>query len=418
MLTCMGSPVQTLRFSSQVGPDCGAIQARIPELDGLRGIAIAMVLLWHLFFAVIDAPMHSPLAYLQAAGRLAWTGVDLFFVLSGFLIGGILLDHRAASNYFQIFYTRRFFRIVPLYMLCVGIGYVLMALIQQGALPGVRFLAAVEPLPWVPHIFFLQNFWMAARGTGGLLVITWSLAVEEQFYLTLPAVVRSVRPARLLQFVCGVILAAPLIRVILFYAWPGHPWAQFTLLPCRADTLMLGVLGAITIRSPRCRSWLVANRTALRSVLLFLAAGLLFFAKLSFDPLQFGMQMAGYTWIAVFYVCVLLYVLSNRQSWTSRLVSWPPLRWLGTLAYGLYLSHMLVAWAIFGFLYSHHPRVADLASAGASALALLVTVILCQVSWVYFEKPLLKLGHHIDYEFGPPANAVPFALSAPQRTSG
>jgi peptidoglycan/LPS O-acetylase OafA/YrhL len=94
---------------------------RVPELDGLRGIAIGMILVFHYFLLQFVVVPGTPAAYALAMGRLAWSGVDLFFVLSGFLIGGILLDVRDSSNYFQVFYTRRFFRIVPVY--CVLLAF-------------------------------------------------------------------------------------------------------------------------------------------------------------------------------------------------------------------------------------------------------------------------------------------------------
>src|SRR5882724_4828418 len=87
---------------------------RIPELDGLRGIAISLVLWFHFFGVGLHTTPGTFWAYVQALGRLSWTGVDLFFVLSGFLIGGILLDARTSPNYFQTFYVRRFLRIVPI----------------------------------------------------------------------------------------------------------------------------------------------------------------------------------------------------------------------------------------------------------------------------------------------------------------
>ncbi len=102
------------------------LSGRIPELDGIRGIAIGMVLIAHCF-DIVSRP-GSALAYALVPLRLDWTGVDLFFVLSGFLIGGILLDARESSNYFRVFYTRRFFRIVPIYavlLLCAGITWYL-----------------------------------------------------------------------------------------------------------------------------------------------------------------------------------------------------------------------------------------------------------------------------------------------------
>src|SRR4029077_5360485 len=91
------------------------LSRRIPELDGIRGIAIGMVIFYHYFTFPATARVGSFLWYALLPGRLGWSGVELFFVLSGFLIGGILLDEREASNYFRVFYTRRFFRIVPIY---------------------------------------------------------------------------------------------------------------------------------------------------------------------------------------------------------------------------------------------------------------------------------------------------------------
>src|SRR6202022_4240957 len=92
------------------------LRGRIPELDGLRGVAIAMVVAHHYFLEPIQASPGTWLSHVQAVGRLAWSGVDLFFVLSGFLIGGILLDARDSPRYFGTFYRRRFARILPLYV--------------------------------------------------------------------------------------------------------------------------------------------------------------------------------------------------------------------------------------------------------------------------------------------------------------
>ena len=97
--------------------------AHIPELDGMRGVAIAMVLMFHYFYVPAILTPGGLAWHVSAPLRLGWTGVDLFFVLSGFLIGGILLDARGSSSYFKPFYTRRFFRIVPLYALVICAGY-------------------------------------------------------------------------------------------------------------------------------------------------------------------------------------------------------------------------------------------------------------------------------------------------------
>ena len=134
---------------------------RIRELDGLRGVAIAMVV--YISF-VPDHPgvsAGSALAYLQAAARLSWTGVDLFFVLSGFLIGGILLDSRDSTNYYSVFYKRRFFRIIPLYLVTLGLSRAALVSLKLG--PGQRSYASgsrTEAAPWYGYLTFTQNFWM------------------------------------------------------------------------------------------------------------------------------------------------------------------------------------------------------------------------------------------------------------------
>ena len=92
-------------------------KGRIPELDGIRGAAILMVIVWHYFFSQIHPSPHSLLSAMAIPFRLCWSGVDLFFVLSGFLIGGILVDSREAANYFRVFYVRRVCRLGPVYLL-------------------------------------------------------------------------------------------------------------------------------------------------------------------------------------------------------------------------------------------------------------------------------------------------------------
>ena len=116
-------------------------KSRIPELDGLRGLAILLVLLYHF----VSSPRIQPPLF-HKLFAIGWSGVDLFFVLSGFLIGGILLDVRESPNYFRTFYGRRFYRIVPLYYLWIG-AYFVIALfwfkpISMALYPGLRVIPA------------------------------------------------------------------------------------------------------------------------------------------------------------------------------------------------------------------------------------------------------------------------------------
>jgi len=376
------------------------LKGRIPELDGLRGIAIGLVLMHHYFFQAIDTRPATIFSYLQAAGRLAWSGVDLFFVLSGFLIGGILLDARKSSNYFRVFYTRRFFRIIPLYFAFLAIVFCLSALGRFGVTSDFLWMFQ-NRLPWLPHFFFLQNFWMAAYTSLGAigLTVTWSLAIEEQFYLTLPPLVRFLSPRLLAYALAAGILLAPASRIALHAFAPSHHLAWFALMPCRADALLLGVLGAALLRDEWWKLWLEKNRRLLLFVLVPLAVGLAILTRRSPDPFGYDMLTVGYSWLALFYLCVLLCALLFRESWFGACLRWGWLTWLGSIAYGTYLFHDFIRQALRGLYYSGPPGGSTPIQIAISVLALVLTLGLCRLSWVFFEKPLIQIGHRTRYEF-------------------
>lgn len=374
--------------------------ARIPELDGIRGIAIGMVLLHHYFYLAIRARPATTLSYAFVSGRLLWSGVDLFFVLSGFLIGGILMDARSSTNYFRVFYTRRFFRIVPIYAVCLMCGLGLTTLSRFGAAQKLGW-APQGQLPWLPYFAFLQNFWMSYRNTLGLLPlsVTWSLAVEEQFYLTLPTLVRFLNRKRLLSVVCAGVLAAPVLRTLLFIKWPVHQFSWVVLMPCRADALLIGVLAAFAMRDCRLRSKLESSRRLIQVALAILALGLAYLAIRDGSPYGRTMLMVGFSWLAAFYVCVLLYGLLFRDSWISSCFRWGWLRWLGSIAYGVYLFHEFVRASLFGLIWSKAPVITSAPELLVSILALAFTLLGCWLSWTYFEKPLVTVGHRVRYQW-------------------
>ena len=375
------------------------LSGRIPELDGIRGMAIGMVLLHHYFFQPIVAPPATFLSYVQAAGRLAWSGVDLFFVLSGFLIGGILLDARFSSNYFSVFYTRRFFRIVPIYFVFLAIAFCLCALGNLGITSDFRWMFD-HRLPWLPHFLFFQNFWMAVTTSFGALGVgvTWSLAVEEQFYLTLPTLVRFLTTRRLALALAGGIVLAPISRIALHAFAPSHYLAWYALMPCRADALLLGVVGAMLLRSHVWKSRLERNRRILLFLIVPLAIGFAALTMRAPDAHGLLMLTVGYSWLALFYLCVILCGLLYRQSWFGACLRWAWLGWLGSIAYGVYLFHELVRGVLYGLLSSGQPGTWSPREFLLSSVALAATLLICRLSWVFFEKPLIQLGHHTHYE--------------------
>jgi peptidoglycan/LPS O-acetylase OafA/YrhL len=155
----------------------GSAEGRISEVDGLRGLAISSVLVWHLFAVPSVLPLDpddliarsSAITLAARASSLTFAGVDLFFVLSGFLITRILVDTRARKDYYRRFWLRRAGRILPVYYAVLAVSVLFPSLSQKGPLPPV----------WM-SVFFLQNLWMSAAGTLGadVIAVTWSLAIE------------------------------------------------------------------------------------------------------------------------------------------------------------------------------------------------------------------------------------------------
>jgi peptidoglycan/LPS O-acetylase OafA/YrhL len=414
-------------------PNASPISNRIPELDGLRGVAILLVLFYHYFQS---APLPR---FVATLGSLSWSGVDLFFVLSGFLLGGILLDAKTSPAYFKTFYARRAFRILPVYALtCLAfwIGSVFAAKTADNQ--ALTWLLA-HPLPWQTYVTFTQNFSMTYYGTLGAawLGATWSLAVEEQFYLILPFLIRYVRDRKLLVWLGVMIVAAPLSRASLriFYSHPEA--AVLTLMPCRADALMLGVGAAYVLRKEKARRWLNVHRRWLYAALLVLCLGMAWMASHSganevganslpavtgadpptqtpSDPspyalLKIASSSLNYTWIALFYLCVLMIAVTQRSSLLSRLLRVGPLMSIGLIAYGTYLFHQVILGLYFAFFNGRLPGISSFADFGITILALFATLALAAASWVYFEKPLVRRGHKYRYQSTNGTRTWPFA---------
>jgi peptidoglycan/LPS O-acetylase OafA/YrhL len=369
---------------------------RIPELDGIRGMAILMVLVYHFVWMGNQAILPHKLEGLLSFG---WSGVDLFFVLSGFLIGGILLDARDSANYFKVFYVRRFYRILPPY----GALCLLSVAVSYAHLSTHAWMFELK-VPWYAYLTFGQNFWMAkangsAANAGYVMVVTWSLAVEEQLYLTLPFVVRAVS-RKSLPYVLGIgVLLAPLIRVALWFALDPTHRAKTTyfLAPCRMDALLIGVLAACAVRSGPCWDWLVARKRIVASASVIFGLGILEMIHKKMGIGSFELASFGYTWVALFYLSLLLLAVTE-YGFVSRLFRFRPLIELGTLAYGLYLFHCFVIGLVYGLAGKAAPQqLTDLSTIGLTLLSGLLAFALTRLSWRYFEKPLINRGHHYEY---------------------
>ena len=282
---------------------------RLPALDGLRGLAILSVLAWH--YVACLAPWDAGWGDVaRTALGYSWSGVDLFFVLSGFLIGGIVLDHRRAPNFITVFYARRALRILPLYWL------LLLAFAASSALLSGRIGEAADawlhanPQSLFTYLTFGQNIatglFSPLVAEPGWLNVTWSLAVEEHFYLVVPLALVAL-PARAAPWALGaVVVSGPAIRWA--FVTSGDA-SVYILTPARVDTLVLGVLCAWAIRQPRLRAALTAPR--LVAVASTLAAALVG-ARVVDVGLAF--PVLAYSALALLYACVLLFAVTDASS--------------------------------------------------------------------------------------------------------
>jgi peptidoglycan/LPS O-acetylase OafA/YrhL len=208
----------------EMNPPLMADQDRIIELDGVRGLAISLVLYAHFVpYAIAPGICHMGDS-LRRTLTTGATGVDLFFILSGFLIGGILMDQRDSDNYFKAFYIRRCCRILPPYLLLLASYLILKSLLGgYSAQAWFKELFTEGGVPFWANLTFCQNYVSAITGhyNPDWLNVNWSLAMEEQFYLVLPLAIWLLRPSLLVKILVVPLCLHPLVQLFLciFYAW-------------------------------------------------------------------------------------------------------------------------------------------------------------------------------------------------------
>jgi peptidoglycan/LPS O-acetylase OafA/YrhL len=261
-------------------------------------------------------------------------------------------------------------------------------------------LLVPSPPLWI-YGTFLQNFYFAGTGASGTpwLSATWSLAVEEQFYLCLPLVVFLAPPTRLAPLLMGLIAAAPLFRILLYDLPPVPGFADYVLMPGRADALLIGVLGAWLVRHEPARQWLNVHQGWLRLALLVLLAGVVVLHQSYLGYIAFPMMAVGYTWLALFYGCLILVAVTATRGVVRAITRLPPLRYLGNISYALYLIHVPVSKLIYDAWNGQSDKVHSGSDALVMVLALLAPIVMAALSWHLMERPLMRLGHSQRYRF-------------------
>jgi peptidoglycan/LPS O-acetylase OafA/YrhL len=363
---------------------------RNQALDGLRGIAIAMVVCVHLVTPYLPLGRGSVLGWLRAISDIGWCGVDLFFALSGFFIGGILIDNRSSRNLVKVFYLRRAARILPLYYATLATLGILILAGMQGSYHLFH--------PWV-YATFLSNFAFASiNGWDWLpLSVLWSLAVEEQFYLAAPWIARIVPAARVPALAIGLALTAEAARIGFVLVRPGVSLALHVLTPFRMDALALGVFAAWFVREDGGKA--VVRFIELRWRML-LTIGLVFIAFVDVRRPPLGsrfLAVVGYLPLAMLCSLVVAVVARFRPPAICRVLENPLLVNLGRHAYFIYLWHGIIGVEVIRRLGGPNFELHSMGAAGVVALAISATWAASILSWKWFEGPIVAWSRRESY---------------------
>ena len=360
------------------------VAGHVPALDGVRGVAVLLVLA-HNFNVLADGGS----AVARAVGLFmdwGWVGVQLFFVLSGFLITGILLESKRATNYYRVFFARRVVRIFPIYYAVLIATFVIAPLVLGHQVEGAE------------HQVYLWTYvanWAEPFGAGvALFPHFWSLSIEEQFYLVWPVVVRRLSPRGLLWVCVGLVVASLASRIALRavdFATTG-PY-MFTI--CRVDALALGAIAAVLLRRPEVAAQLDRRRWALRAAVAVTIA-VTFVATRGAPRTGLGTQTWGYTAFAVAFAALVLdaTVTAARRDLLGRVLAVAPLRSVGRYSYAMYIFHtplhLLIGLPALQRALGDGDRGLGVA-VGYFAIATAATYVLALASYHLLEKHFLRL---------------------------
>jgi peptidoglycan/LPS O-acetylase OafA/YrhL len=380
-------------------PEGSHYARHLPALDGVRGFAVLGVACSHLF---PGAPHSNFESFVHDAFAFGSSGVDLFFVLSGFLITGILYDSLPDPGFFRKFYARRVLRIFPLYY------GVLLVFAIAALLFGLNFHYQLLSLA-----LYLQNTTIIAqriRDYAGPTALPlphfWSLAVEEQFYLVWPVTVFLLRTRRrLLIFCASALLVCPLLRLFLFLHGVDYYVVSANTL-CRSDSLLAGAALALLFRSQlhdrvlRAAGWIFLAGASSKLLLVYLSNH----GPLLNTATGYRISLAfDFSTIALASVGVL--ALSLHSPLVSSVCTLRPMRWLGKYSYGIYVLHLILFTYLdepFRRYFSAHfssNKGADIVITGVMIFCLSLTA--AYLSYNLFERHFLRLKRYFDYRHHP-----------------
>jgi peptidoglycan/LPS O-acetylase OafA/YrhL len=360
---------------------------RIPQLDGLRGLAILLVITFHYFGGL-------------SIFSFGWTGVDLFFVISGFLITSRLLKNRDTKNYIFDFFRNRVLRIFPLYYAVLLLFFLaVFFLAKPDHMKGLLFYKQ----HWLSFFIFLQNWTFIIYGLphDSLLQHFWTLAVEEQFYLVWPFLIYYAQKPKIKFNVSAIavifIIAIVFIRTMIYHHHVldiRHDFYIFYFYNtfCRLDSFIIGSLSYVLFVKQHILLKKIANGAIIISTSL-ICAGILFYK--SSRPATPFFSTIGYTFLATGYAGILLNIITGQHTFLRRFFMNRFLIFCGKISYGLYIFHWLVllffSIKINNWLAAHLSWNIDVIHYLSLLVCIGVTFIISLISFVYFESYFLGL---------------------------
>lgn len=372
------------------------------SLDGVRGIAILLVIIYHFSSSLIVLGFANPVLGLF---RVGWCGVDVFFALSGFLITGILLDTKSSPDYFRNFYARRVLRIFPLYYGSLVVVFLLRLVLPDAGVWGLHEgLLSPGSLLW-PSLY-VENFAIYLQGASvtGVTTHYWSLAVEEHFYLIWPLLIWLGTRRQIMFLAIAAVIFSLLSRTIIGLHGTS-PGLVFGLTPLRMDGLAIGAIASLIIRGQSGMDVVIrrAGIAFVAAVLMLLGLLILRHTTHETDPV---MWIFAYPLVAAATAAGLLvgmgrgpvrYVLSLRL-----------LRWFGKYSFGLYVWHPIIGMILL------HSEVSLVSPASGKPVILLVALVALAldllVAWLSFnlwEKRFLDLKRYFASGAPKPIGTVP-----------
>jgi peptidoglycan/LPS O-acetylase OafA/YrhL len=347
---------------------------RIVALDGLRGLMTIFVVISHYFGEV---PSGMPIL------MVGWIAVDMFFVLSGYLVGKLILDKGGAANFLTVFYVRRACRTLPIYGLSVLVIFSLIGLIDR---PWAR---AETSFPLWSYLTFNQNVFTAIHNDIGheWLSPTWTMGLEEHLYVVLPFLFLLVPRRNLVAVLCAIALGAVLARGSILTFAPDWWMAILVFLPTRADVLICGVLAALALAAPAAAPARFVGAQRLAGPVLLVLTCLL---KLLDGGSGNVFRVLGPLTVSLACAAFLTTLVGGAPE-AVRFRS-PVLCFFGTTSYAVYLTHMPVLGLMHGLVLGATPDVATPAQWAVTAAALPVCVVIGWLLTRLVEAPISAYG--------------------------